>query len=107
MQRLRIIIKTRPGSDSLPVGTILRWHGNLVDIPEGWAVCQGQYLRCSDYPDLFRTLQHRFTPKTKAPTQLTRWEHFLAAFGRKTRRRIPNPDYRPGYFRLPQQQEND
>lgn len=35
------IIGASQGSNTLPVGTILPYVGNLSDIPHGWALCDG------------------------------------------------------------------
>ena len=40
------------GYGSVPVGTIVLWSGNADNIPEGWALCNGQTVNKQKTPDL-------------------------------------------------------
>ena len=42
----------------VPYGTIIQ--SAAVNVPEGWLVCDGSTLACSDYPDLFDALQYTY-----------------------------------------------
>lgn len=45
-----------------PVGTIIVWPGPLSTIPNGWKLCNGEYLLGTKYQDLLSVLQDYWGP---------------------------------------------
>jgi len=43
-------------SSATPVGTIVAYNGDVLDIPNGWLVCDGQALAQSEYVELFAAI---------------------------------------------------
>ena len=46
------------GNGAIPLGAIVAWGGNIDDIPDGWALCDGQIANGRRTPDL----RGRFVP---------------------------------------------
>lgn len=41
-----------------PVGMIVAFGGHKSKVPEGWKLCQGQWLQKSEFPELWNAIQH-------------------------------------------------
>ena len=50
---LGIIAMTAPDGDSVPVGTIMAWGGDVDTIPEGWKLCNGKSLSKNKFKELY------------------------------------------------------
>ena len=88
--------------DGHPIGMIA---GFLYDPQSGWQLCNGIRLSVSEWPELYAVIGDRFCPE-EIMEYLPRpsWQRLLMriGFSFKPRRLIePNPDYRPGFFRIP------
>jgi microcystin-dependent protein len=51
-----IIAPTKATDNSLPVGTIIAWGGEIGSIPKNWTLCNGRVMSKTAYPDLFAAL---------------------------------------------------
>ncbi|UJH68806.1 phage tail protein [Allomuricauda sp. SCSIO 65647] len=50
------------GQSEVPVGTILIWSGPSSTIPNGWKICDGDYLLVTAYPELHKVVQDYWGP---------------------------------------------
>lgn len=42
------------------IGTIMPWTGELSQIPKGWKLCNGDSIRCDEYPLLARVIKDKY-----------------------------------------------
>lgn len=69
--------------------------------PDGWLPCIGQRLRVGAYQSLYAAVGDQFCPPT-VTLPLTRWQRLMRRVGFKVSATgVPNPDYRRGWFVLP------
>lgn len=112
MNRIMWIIRATPGPSvviegcdlSVSLGTIIPYAGD--EPPAGWLVCDGGWVRIEDFPALYAILGNTYGPAPTITREMEpgRWEKVRRAIGLLPRRRyehVPNPEHRPGYFRLP------
>src|SRR5690606_32908571 len=96
------VIKTAPTGPE-PIGSIVPTVREME--PPGWKLCNGQYLKCQEWRRLYAVAgDNCCAPVIRHKRPKTWWQRLLRYFGSKTKTRWgegPNPDYRPGYFRLP------
>lgn len=52
------------GLQPLPLGTVQMWAGS--EVPEGYVLCNGQELRTTEYPELYKVLGSTFNTATSA-----------------------------------------
>src|SRR3546814_7156694 len=88
-------IRAVPGSGAV-VGAVCY----VPTLEPGWLPCDGSYQKIADYPDLYAVMGDVYCPPEIDRTGL--WDRLRRLVGLKPRR-MPNPDYRPGFFRLPRQ----
>ena len=50
---LGIIAMVAPDNDSVPVGTIVVWGGDVDTIPDGWKLCNGRSLSKNKFKELY------------------------------------------------------
>lgn len=47
------VVRGYRAKPSLPVGALMMWGGEKINLPNGWIACEGQELTTDMYPDLF------------------------------------------------------
>lgn len=92
---------THDGFSRHPFG----WIDYFTTCPTGWLALDGTFKCVESHRDLYAMIGDRYCPPTITETlPMPVWKAALTLFGFRfppAIRRIANPDYRPGFFRLP------
>lgn len=95
------IIKVRQDG-AIPVGTI---HNYIGDVPANWMEVDGRKLSVAEYEQLYNVIGDTYCPKTMVeylPLNFLQWVCQTLGFHvQSIPIVVPNPDYTPGMFRLP------
>lgn len=88
------------GDTLAPIGIVHPWAASTL--PDGWLVCNGQYLHVDDYPELFQAIGVTYSQPPFIHEYLPRG-FFARLFRLPAKiRQVPNQHYRgPGMFAVP------
>lgn len=111
----RTLIRVLPDTDDgrpdflrVHVGQVMSpFFSTSGTTPPGWMDAVGQLLSCEHYPDLFAVIGYAWgnAPTIEVAKPLTFAQRVAKLLGLQITEpeliKIPNPDHKPGFFRLP------
>lgn len=99
---LKYYLKTN-NNGPISVGSLML----LTKPQEGFMCAEGQSLEINQYPDLYQAVGDSYCPKkiTKTYPPLKRFVNYI--FRKPLEYWIDNPEYKPGFFNLPDMRPHD